>query len=283
MKLKVRIYLCLLALVLVFQTPSPVFAAKTKSQTKASLKMAKLKKKVDNYIKKSCPKGPAGQDSKKVWSVYVKDLKTNTHFTINSNSFFSCSTIKLYAMAAAYSQEKSGKLKITPALEKQIRSMISVSSNEAFNSLVYHRLGQNAVNKFCKANGYKHTGQYTPCGNGGSAAATGSSKANITSAADCGRLLEQIYRKKLVSKSASKKMLKHLKAQTIKTKIPRGVPSGIKIAGKTGESGNMENDVAIVYGKKSTYIICVFSTTNNAAQARRCIAEISRIVYKGLN
>lgn len=287
MKRGKRILILLLALVLACQVPVTSYgarkSAKARTSAKAAAKMAKLQKKVKSYIQKSCPASPNGSKSKTCWSVYVKDLKTNKSFTINKNAFFSASTIKLYAMATAYDQAKKKKLNMTPSVESQIRSMISVSSNEAFNSLVYGRLGKGTINKFCKKNKFRRTQQYTPCGSGNSAEAVGSSKANMTSAADCGKLLEMIYRGRLVSKSASKKMLNHLKAQTIRTKIPQGVPSGITVANKTGESGSIENDTAIIYGKKTKYILCVFSNTTNPAQARSCIRQISRMVYAALN
>lgn len=111
----------------------------------------------------------------------------------------------------------------------------------------------------------------------------GVNKANLTSAENCGRLLEKIYRGKMVSKSASKKMLSYLRSQTIRTKIPQGVPYGIATANKTGESGTIQNDTAIVYGKKTTYVICVFTNTNNPSRAISCIQQISRMVYNALN
>ncbi len=176
-----------------------------------------------SYIKKSCPASPNGSKSNTCWSVYVKDLKTNKSFTINKNAFFSASTIKLYAMATAYDQAKKKKLNMTPSVESQIRSMISVSSNDAFNSLCIWKAGAGTINKFCKKNKFKRTQQYTRCGSGNSAEASGSSKANMTSAADCGKLLEMICRGRLVSKKRVQKMLNHLKPRPYAQKIPQGV------------------------------------------------------------
>ena len=275
-----RILICLLALILASVLPLPVSAAK---KAKTERKMERLEKQIKSYIKNTCPASANGKSSSTAWSVYVKDLKTKKSFTINKNAFFSASTIKLYAMATVYDQAKKGKLTLNTSIESQIRSMITVSSNDAFNTLVYGYLGAGTINKFCKKNGFNKTSQYTRCGNGGSAEAAGLGKANMTSAADCGKLLEKLYRGKLVSKTAFAKMLYYLKSQTIRTKIPQGVPYGILTANKTGESGSIENDTAIIYGKKTHYIICVFSNTNNPARARSCIQQISRIVYNALN
>ena len=270
----------LLVMILAIQAPLSSYAAK---KSKATVKMTRLKKQVTKYIKRSCPPCSNGRNSSYGWAVYVKDLKTGKSFTTNKGRFFSASTIKLYAMGTVYDQARRGKLRLNSSIESQIRSMITVSSNSAFNYLTYQKLGPGQINRFCKRNGFKKTQQYTPCGSGNSASLVGSNKANITSAVDCGKLLEKIYRGKLVSKSASRKMLRYLKAQTIKTKIPQGVPAGIKVANKTGESGSIENDTAIVYGKKTNYIICIFSNTTNPYQARGCIKQISKMVYKALN
>ena len=278
-----RILLCLLTLALVLTLPVSAQAAGKTKKAKAQVKMNRLKKQVTSYIKKSCPISANGQSSSTAWSVYVKDLKTGAKFTINDKSFFSASTIKLYAMATAYDQAKKKKLNLSPYLESQIRSMINVSSNDAFNNLVYNYLGAGTINKFCKAHKFKQTQQYTPCGSGNSAVVAGVNKANLTSAENCGRLLEKIYRGKMVSKSASKKMLSYLRSQTIRTKIPQGVPYGIATANKTGESGTIQNDTAIVYGKKTTYVICVFTNTNNPSRAISCIQQISRMVNNALN
>ena len=80
------------------------------------------------------------------------------------------------------------------------------------------------------------------------------------------------------------RMLSLLKQQTRKTKIPAGIPSGIVTGNKTGELGGTENDTAIIYGPKQTYVLSIMSTnlvSNSNAQA--VIRNISSIVYNYLN
>ena len=103
------------------------------------------------------------------------------------------------------------------------------------------------------------------------------------SAKDCGILLEHIYNGTCVSSNYSKEMRKLLLAQTRRWKIPSGIPSGIKVANKTGETSSVEHDMAIVYGKKKDYIICVFSNTGSEDYALPRIRNISRTVYNYLN
>lgn len=113
---------------------------------------------------------------------------------------------------------------------------------------------------------------------------------NYTSAADCSRLLEEIYNGDLVSVDASYQMLTLLKGQTRTGKIPAGLPYDVETANKTGEMtaeyglGTIENDVAMVFNGKKPYVLCVLS--NDIAdneEARQTIVEISSEVYAYLN
>ena len=259
---------------------------KTKKTTKkltrkqAKRQMTLLKNQISKYIKNNCPEPDC-------WSVYVKNLETNQSFLINNRQFYSASTIKLFAMGAAYYKIKLGKLKRTSVLEDKIYRMIAYSDNDCFNSIVGDYVGLNYVKKFLKK--YKFSKTWLEHGmRPGSHPFINSSMntrkhINSTSARDCGIFLEKVYCGEMVSKFFSKKMLKYLKQQTFRYKIPSGIPSGVTVANKTGESDTMQHDAAIVYGKKTDYIICVFSNTDSPGAAPAHIREISRRVYNYLN
>jgi len=108
-----------------------------------------------------------------------------------------------------------------------------------------------------------------------------SSLKNVTSAKDCGRVLERIYRKTAVNKKSSGKMLKLLKAQKRRTKIPAGVPAKVTVANKTGETYFAENDAAIVFSDGADYVIVVMSKNGQGAVSE--IRKISKIAYKYFN
>lgn len=217
------------------------------------------------------------------WSVYVKNLNTNEALCINNQKIYAASLIKLYAMGAAYEKIDQGKIKES-SISGTIRSMISVSSNDAFNTVV-RRVGRTYISKWCKDNGYTSTKQIhglSPSSNNyGLRTGSGS---NVTTVKDCGMLLENIYRGTCVSKSASKKMLKHLKAQTRRSKIPAGVPGGVTVANKTGETNDTTHDTAIVYSKGADYVICIMARCPGYAwSAASRIPRLSRIVYNYFN
>ena len=76
-------------------------------------------------------------------------------------------------------------------------------------------------------------------------------------------------------------MLELLKKQENTTKIPAGIKDEVETANKTGETDEDQHDIAIVYGPKTTYILCVMS--EDSANAIANIRSISKVVYNYLN
>lgn len=247
--------------------------------TKEQMEISSLRKQLQNMVK-----GYSGS-----WSVYVKDLKTGATVTINDRAMYPASTIKAFVMASTFNQIKKGNLSYSATIKSLLRQMITVSDNEAYNQLVRYNsksrgfvAGTKVVNNYLKANHYTSTGCHQTL-HPSSSAFTSDGSRNTASAKDCGVLLEQIYNGKCVSAKYSKEMLNLLKGQTRKWKIPAGLPSGIKSANKTGETSDVQHDMAIVYGKKTDYVISVFSTTGNESYSISRIRNISSVVYKYLN
>ena len=77
-------------------------------------------------------------------------------------------------------------------------------------------------------------------------------------------------------------MLKLLKAQTRRSKIPSGVPDGVTVANKTGELGDVQNDAAIVYSG-GDYVIVTMSEGVSESDGIEIINNISRMTYEEYN
>ena len=161
-----------------------------------------------------------------------------------------------------------------------MKKMITVSDNESANVLTGRltkkgsfKTGIKVINNYCKTNGYTKTKFLVEMGK--------SSPKNVTSARDCGWALERMYRGTAVSPKSSKKMIKLLKAQTRRSKLPFGVPKGVTIANKTGETSFAENDAAIVYSEGADYVIVVMSKKGKGAVEE--IRKISKLVYEYFN
>lgn len=125
------------------------------------------------------------------WSVYVCNLAKNTEGAINDQQMQAASLIKLYIMGAVYEDYDSLSSKYSKdALDNALNSMITVSDNDAANTLVNYlgggddAAGMARVNKFCQDHGYTSTSM------GRLLLADNSNGDNYTSAKDCGKIPE---------------------------------------------------------------------------------------------
>ena len=208
------------------------------------------------------------------WSLYLKRLDTGRVIGINADKkMVAASLIKLFVAGEFYTQTGSGKLN-EEKFGSQPDSMINVSDNTACNNLI-SAVGMSNVNEFAKKNGYKATQlNRKMLENNGTE--------NYTSVKDCGKMLEKVLNGTYVSKHASERILeKGLKAQQRRSKIPAGVPSGVKTANKTGELNNVDNDAAIVWSPACTYILCIMSSDTGGRISE--IVKLSSMVYNGIN
>lgn len=219
------------------------------------------------------------------WSIYIKDLKTQLSLTINDRPQDSASLIKLYIAGAVLEAVQQEELEMTENLEQLLRDMISLSDNEAANELVRyldedhnHRSGVDKVNEFIVNHNYTDTHQYNGLED---PALWYTDTANVTSASDCGRLLEEIYNGDFINHLSSRQLEGYLLDQDITWKIPYGIPSEVVTANKTGEKDNTQNDTAIVYTPYRDYILCVMGTNlTDEDRAIEHIRSISSTVYE---
>ena len=107
---------------------------------------------------------------------------------------------------------------------------------------------------------------------------------NVTSVEDCGKLLEKIYRGTCGSQEDSGEMLHLLLNQENTLKIPGGLPDGIEVAHKTGETTEVQHDAGIIYGENTDFILCIMvDDVTSAAYVYPQIHELTETVYDALN
>lgn len=222
------------------------------------------------------------------WSVYVCNLAKNTEGAINDQQMQAASLIKLYIMGAVY--EDYDKLSASygkDSLDNNLNSMITVSDNDAANTLVNYlgsgddAAGMARVNKFCQDHGYTSTSM------GRLLLADNSNGDNYTSVKDCGKFLKTIYQQDKGTSTedtlAGAEYMYHLlKMQTRQNKIPAQMPDGVKVANKTGELDAVENDAGIIYdtAKGIDLVICFMSQDlKDTSAAQSTIAQDSRAIY----
>ena len=220
------------------------------------------------------------------WSVYLKDLSTEKTMEINEHAMESASLIKLFIAGTTYELIEKGELTETDTISHALHEMITVSDNESSNVLVRSfcdesgdfQTGLDKVNDFIQRMGFTNTAQVNGIADPSLWVADG--RINETSTADCGKLLEMIYDRELVSHFASFRFENLLNNQEVNYKIPAALPSGTHISHKTGEVDDTENDAAIIYTPFGDYIFCIMSTNlYDTGSAVDHIHEITSLVY----
>lgn len=228
---------------------------------------------------------PKGNGS---WSVYVCNLQSSAERSISNQPMQAASLIKLYIMGAVYENyETLAQQYGTDTLDSYLNSMITISDNDAANTLVTYlgggdsAAGMAAVNAFCQAHGYTGTSM------GRLLLQDNTNGDNYTTVEDCGRFLKEVYR--ICNNTETNPTLSHadamyalLKLQQRRNKIPAQMPEGVQVANKTGELDTVENDAGIIYdtAKNMDLVVCFMSenlTDTGAAQS--CIADLSRAIY----
>ena len=235
---------------------------------------------------------PASTDGE-LWSLAYEDLKDGSQSFYHENlRMQSASVIKVFIMGAVYDRicypaDEKSAIYFEESYEGELRSlleqMIRVSDNNAANRLVEilgegdFSAGAKIVDQFAKEHGY------TKVHMGRRFLESEPKDDNYVSARDCMAILSDIYHQKLVGPEASEKMLDILKGQTVKHKIPEGLPDQWTSANKTGEMpdgyglGCIENDMAIVFSPTGDYILVVLSNElgGKNSQAQEIIRQVS--------
>ena len=222
------------------------------------------------------------------WSVYVCNLLKDSDGTINDTPMQAASLIKLYIMGAVYENyDELAQSHSSDGLDQNISAMISVSDNDAANTLVKWlgnddaAAGMAKVNAFCQAHGFTSTQMNRLL------LASKENGDNYTSAKDCGTFLKQIYQ--IVNGTIPSSTLANaeamyfqLKTQQRKNKIPAQLPEGVGTANKTGELDTVENDAAIIYdtAKGIDLVVCFMSENlTDTGAAQNTIATDARAIY----
>ena len=220
------------------------------------------------------------------WGLYIKDLNTGNVIEINEHAMESASLIKLFIAGTTLELIEKGELDETETITSALHEMITVSDNESSNVLVRSFIEEGAefqkgldiVNAFNQEYGFTNTEQVNGIADPSLWVSDG--RVNITSPADCGRFLEMVYNRELVSHYASYRLEELLNHQEVNYKIPSALPEGTWISHKTGEVDDTENDAAIIYTPQGDYIFCIMSTDlYDTGSAVDTIREITKKVY----
>jgi len=220
----------------------------------------------------------SGFDGKLSYGVHM--YGTGEKKIVGNARMKSASVIKLFIMEYAYNQMCSGEIKSDDIvsgtkLSSLIERMITASDNDATNALINY-FGMDKINEYITSNYSETTLQRKMLDY--DAAARGED--NYTSVADVMSFLDKLY----VNRETYpyNEMIDIMKGQKISTKLRRNMPQGVKMASKTGELSNVENDVGIVFSDKGDYAIVCLTTGGSGEMARNAMAKACRSIYDEL-
>ncbi len=236
-------------------------------------------------------------------SVSFYDLDQGEGFSINGDKRVpSASMIKLLIMLKALDECDKGKINLEDTIKlddyekvdgsgilkelsrdhkfsirELLTLMIIVSDNTATNILI-DLLGMEEINKIGHDLGLEKTTLERKMMD---SHAKEKGLDNFTSSNEILKLLKMIYEKEFVSEDYSDLALDILLRQQERQRLQRYLPEDLKIASKSGDLDNLENDGGIFFTKNKNYILVVLvNQAESNVLAKEIIGEISLKIYK---
>lgn len=259
------------------------------------------------------------QFSGKDISLSVHDLETGREINIRADeSYHPASTVKTHLMMEAFRQASAGEFSLddpltifnsfpsiadgspyslnatddsettlyerigeTESIRELIRLAIVRSSNLATN-ILFEKIGARQINQFIAELGIQGVafirGMYD-------LPALKNGMNNRGSARGLTQTMRLIAEGKVVSKEASDEMIGILLGQEFNESIPGLLPTGTRVAHKTGWSDEYYHDAGIVFpeNNRKPYAISIMTrgfAEDKADEAHDCMANISKLVYE---
>ena len=172
-------------------------------------------------------------------------------------------------------------------LRDAVHLMIVFSDNTATN-LVLDAIGIRSTAETMEKLGYPHTKAHSKVYRRDTSAFPERSKQfglGSTTADEMVRLCGALHRKELVSKEASEAMLKHMEACDDPDKFTRFLPTGTKVAFKTGSVDAAKTAAGIINTPGGPVALCVLTDQNEDKRwvadnaGNRLCADIARAVF----
>jgi len=226
-------------------------------------------------------KDEAGQ-----WAVWVEELEGDFSWQLNGEARLpAASLIKLPVVAFVYQEVEAGRLSWEEEAvmgRKDLRSgagslqyqslgtkvtykklahlSLNQSDNTAF-TILRRLLGDEEIDKAIDGMGMRQT----------------SLSDNLTSAQDVGHFFKVLYQGKLINEQ--EEFLKSLTKTAYETRIPQGVPEGIKVAHKVGTEKRVVGDGGIVFVPQKPFVLVFLADGVNETKAEKVIVDLTRDIY----
>jgi len=300
---KLAAFITLLLVSSVFGQQKPSSLATAGSSIGEQSSGDSLWKKLDNRV------GEIVQKFDGVMGVSVVDLTDERTISHNADGVFpTASSIKIAILLELYRQEQEsrggpqGKARLddvytfnpkelvefsqimaglTPGITRitnrdLAQFMVAVSDNTAANILI-DRVGKDNVNVMLRSLGLTKTMLRRKMMD---FAAARRGEENVSTPQEMTRLLEAIYKGKILNKELNQQLIKQL--STLKESyIPRDLPAVVQVANKPGNLQNVRTDSGIVFVKDRPFAMSVMTANaRDERAAERAISEIALEAYR---
>jgi beta-lactamase class A len=229
------------------------------------------------------------------------DLKTGRMLALHGGSVFpQASVIKIPVLACMFEAAHAGRFSldgrvtleprdavggsgrlqewlkgggsVTLTWRELMNAMIESSDNTAANKCI-ERAGMEGVNRMMDGLGLRHTRRRRRMTD---SAAVARGEENVSTPEEMARLVEMIYRGKVVDKAAGKDIIGMMK--TVSGGMREGLPLDIETASKTGELPGARGETGIVFLEGRPFVLRVMSAFID--DRRSPVPEVTRIVYR---
>ncbi len=215
------------------------------------------------------------------YAIYIKNLKNGESYFSKENEIFDAGSLyKLWLMEKVFKQINEGTLNEDDVLSGSITDLnkqFDIASDEAELTSGKIEISIKAALEQMITISHNYAALLLLDKVG---------KANIPTkitAKEVGLFFERLYKKEIINEEYSNRMLDLLVKQKINDRIPKLLPTQIRVAHKTADIGLFEHDGGIVFSPKGDYIIVVLSESEMPDAAGKRIAELSKAVFDFFN
>lgn len=247
-------------------------------------------------------------------AIAFRTLDGQTAYSLREEeSFHAASTMKIPVMIELFHQARQGKLKLedalpvknefhsladgsiytldpaddsetdlykaageTRTLRQLCELMITVSSNLATNLLI-EKLGVENIRATVHS---LHADGMDVLRGVEDSKAFAKGLNNTTTALGLLQLLDAIARGEAVDQESSRQMIEILERQKFNEGIPAGLPTGTRVAHKTGEITKIHHDAAIVFAPKPFVLVILVRGLADIKDSAALMADITRLLYQ---
>ena len=223
------------------------------------------------------------------YGIYFRDLEKRDSFSINGQEkMTAASLIKMPTLLTLYREVDAGRINLDTVYkleaadkrngagslvgrpegsEISYREMAKLmgeqSDNTAFNIIANKVLTPEKIQNTINLLGMRQT----------------SFNDSITTPEDMGLLFRKLYLEKVVSDKGRDEILSFITNTIWESRIPAGIPKGIKVSHKIGSEVGVVSDAGIVFAPKP-FILVIMSQNANEIEAAKALPEIAKKIYE---